>query len=436
MVTSSSNNTNVTTGFAVLDPTNLDGTPIFLADSTGVYANGVLIQSDSSSATVTAFAGGGQASATLLTSDYNLITVCASNFDSVKLPAILSAGVTVTVKNIGASILSVFPNTSNTINGLAVNLSIDIPVGGQIDFTTSSLTAWRTPVVITSLSGTTQTGNLVFKASASAANYQTIVTNASQAAARTYTIPDAGADASFVMTQGAQTIAGIKTFSSGVVLPAVNAITAFSGGGQGSATVITGMINRITTAAAAGDSVKLPAATAGLFITISNSGANYANVFPASGDAIDTLAINTAVSLPVGSRLTFTCSVAGTWISSMVVQPGASFSSNTTTTTFTAGQLTGAAFVDYANTGATPGSIATRTAAQMFTDYAYARVGGSYLLRITNAQAVGTLTVTAGTNVTLTGTATILPSTWRDFVVTFNSATTLTMQNIATGTFS
>lgn len=41
----------------------------------------------------------------------------------------------------------------------------------------------------------------------------TTITNASQAAARTYTIPDAGADASFVLTQGNQTVAGNKTFS-------------------------------------------------------------------------------------------------------------------------------------------------------------------------------------------------------------------------------
>lgn len=427
----------VTTGFNVLDPNNLDGTPIFTADSTGVYSNGTLIQTDSSSATVTAHAGGGQPNATLLSSDYNLVTVCATNFDSVKLPIILSAGLTVTIKNIGAAILSVFPNTGATINALAVNLSIDIPVGGQIDFTSSSTTAWRTPIVITSLSPTTQTGNLVFKATASAGNTQTTITNASQAAARTYTVPDAGADANFLMTQGAQTIVGINTFTTGVVLPAVNGITAFSGGGQGSATAITAMINRITTSAAAGDSVKLPAATAGLFLVISNSGAAYANVFPASGDAIDALAINTAVSLPVGGRLTFTCSIAGTWVSGgMVLTPTATFVTNTTTTTFLAGQLTGGAFTCYVNSQGTPGSIATRSATQMFTDNPGARVGGSYLLRIVNGQGTGILTVTAGSSVTLTGTATIAINSWRDFVVTYNTATTLTMQNIATGTYS
>ncbi len=116
--------------------------------------------------------------------------------------------------------------------------------------------------------------------------------------------------------------------------------------------------------------------------------------------------------------------------------PAAKFTTGTTTTTFIAGQLTGAGFVNYTNTQGTPGSIATRTATEMFGDDPYARAGWAYLLRITNGQGTGTLTVTAGSGVTLTGTATIAINTWRDFVVTYTSATALVMQNIATGTFS
>lgn len=116
--------------------------------------------------------------------------------------------------------------------------------------------------------------------------------------------------------------------------------------------------------------------------------------------------------------------------------PAAQFSTGTTTVTFAAGQLTGAQFTVYTNTGATPGSIATRSAAQMFGDFPGAFVGQTYMLRIINGQGTGILTVTAGSNVTLTGTATIAINTWRDFVVTFNSATTATIQNAGTGTFS
>jgi len=57
--------------------------------------------------------------------------------------------------------------------------------------------------------------------------------------ARTYTIPDAGADANFVMTQGAQTIAGVKTFSSTI-----------SGSIDGNAATITSQANSATITAA------------------------------------------------------------------------------------------------------------------------------------------------------------------------------------------
>lgn len=61
-------------------------------------------------------------------------------------------------------------------------------------------------------------GKLSITAADSAGDTTTTIVNASQAAARTYTIPDAGAAASFVMTEGAQTINGAKTFGSVPIL--------------------------------------------------------------------------------------------------------------------------------------------------------------------------------------------------------------------------
>lgn len=121
-------------------------------------------------------------------------------------------------------------------------------------------------------------------------------------------------------------------------------------------------------------------------------------------------------------------------LGSSIIEPEAKFSTNTTTTTFAAGQLTGANYVVYTNTQGTPGSIATRTATQMFGDDSQARVNRSYVLRIINGQGTGVLTVTAGSGVTLTGTATIATNSYRDFIVTYTSATALTMQNIGGGT--
>lgn len=93
-----------------------------------------------------------------------------------------------------------------------------------------------------------------------------------------------------------------------------NAITAHAGGGQGSATALTTPINRITTVATSGDSVLLPASVAGeSCVVINAAAANPADIFPHSGDAINALAINTALSLAANKTVIFYCAVAGTW---------------------------------------------------------------------------------------------------------------------------
>lgn len=57
------------------------------------------------------------------------------------------------------------------------------------------------------------------------ANGNPITINASASAPRTFTIPDVGADASFVMTEGSQTIDGAKTFSVNTTFSAATGIT-------------------------------------------------------------------------------------------------------------------------------------------------------------------------------------------------------------------
>lgn len=57
-----------------------------------------------------------------------------------------------------------------------------------------------------------------------------LIVNAAQAGARTYTIPDAGASASFIMTKGAQTFAAIQTFTLGITLTTTAPLTMGEGG--------------------------------------------------------------------------------------------------------------------------------------------------------------------------------------------------------------
>ena len=92
-----------------------------------------------------------------------------------------------------------------------------------------------------------------------------------------------------------------------------NSITAFAGGGQASATLLTGALNRVTTVATAADSVMLPVAKAGLKIVVKNTAANSLNVFPSLGDAINALSANAAFALATVKSAEFYCMVDGTW---------------------------------------------------------------------------------------------------------------------------
>ena len=94
-------------------------------------------------ATATAFAGGGQGSATQLTSGYTNVTTVATAGDSVKLPT-AAAGLSVTVKNNGATNLAVFPFTGDSINGGSVNASITLIPGDEKTFLAMDAINWET----------------------------------------------------------------------------------------------------------------------------------------------------------------------------------------------------------------------------------------------------------------------------------------------------
>lgn len=100
--------------------------------------------------------------------------------------------------------------------------------------------------------------------------------------------------------------------------------------------------------------------------------------------------------------------------------------------TATAGQLSGAGVVCHNNSGANPGTLTTRTAAAMIADSGL-QVGQTFLLILANGQVTGTLTLAGGTGVTITGTATVAASTARLYMVTVNGPTTMTYQNLGGG---
>jgi hypothetical protein len=93
-----------------------------------------------------------------------------------------------------------------------------------------------------------------------------------------------------------------------------NALTAFAGGGQANALQLNYRKSRVTTVATAADSVKLPKAKPGMEMTVVNAAAvNAMNVFPSSGESINALSADTALSVAANKTITFHCITVGVW---------------------------------------------------------------------------------------------------------------------------
>lgn len=91
-------------------------------------------------------------------------------------------------------------------------------------------------------------------------------------------------------------------------------ITALAGGGFSSATpVLNAAFNEITVVATGGDSVALPSAQVGLAITVTNGGANSANIFPQPLDIINAQGAGASIALAAAATADFVCTKAGVW---------------------------------------------------------------------------------------------------------------------------
>ncbi len=114
------------------------------------------------------------------------------------------------------------------------------------------------------------------------------------------------------------------------------------------------------------------------------------------------------------------------------------YAAGVTAGTIPAGTITGGSQVDLVSAATTPGTQTTRTAVQMFADDPLAYPGRAYRLRIAQSGA-GTLTLAGGTGVTISGTATVATTTFRDFVVVYGGTAdvpTVTITNVGLGTYT
>lgn len=123
-----------------------------------------------------------------------------------------------------------------------------------------------------------------------------------------------GAVAVDVAVAAAASLIRLQMLAGGMMLEsATDNITAHSGGGQGSATALVSQTNRITTVAAKGDSVVLPASAPGLELLVINHGVNPMQVFGLGTDTVDDAASATGVSQMQGSFVLYSCATAGAW---------------------------------------------------------------------------------------------------------------------------
>ena len=209
---------------------------------------------ESAQDTITAHAGGGQASATQLSNEVNRITTVATAGDSVALPAAV-AGLTLVVINHGANPCQVYGNAAagDTINDVATATGVSQMVGSEVIYSCATTGKWYANGLGTGYSGSFET----------------------------------------------------QSYADG--------LTAHAGGGQGSALQIATMISRFTTVATTADSSILPVGVAGMTITVINAGANSMNVFPDSGSTINGGSANAAYALAAGKTAVFFTTLAGAW---------------------------------------------------------------------------------------------------------------------------
>jgi len=114
-------------------------------------------------------------------------------------------------------------------------------------------------------------------------------------------------------TIGSTTTTGLNTES------VANGLTASATQTLAGGTALTKRINRVTTVAASGNAVTLPALGIGQSVDIYNAGANPMKVFPnASGVAIDGGTAGASVTLTNALRCRFTCVAANTVISAQL----------------------------------------------------------------------------------------------------------------------
>jgi hypothetical protein len=277
-------------------------------------------------------AGTNQATATALTSMYNVVTTVAAS-SGVRLPVPAQSGLRCTVVNRGANTLNIYPASGGAIDGAAVNAAFALQSNATIVFESSSGTQWFT----VGSYGIAGGGGSV--ASVSGTTNQVTAT------------PSTGAVT--LSTPSTFIAPGTIQDTTGMLYSTTNGVAA-AGTTQGTATALTTsyvIVTSATTGSAQGVRLQVPT-VGGLRVVVVNRTSSVVYVWPATGAQIDALGVDARYGLPINAVATFQAATTTQWYASFQPTSGSGFSSliteiNTNTT--------------YTNSTATPTTVTSMT---------------------------------------------------------------------------
>lgn len=177
-----------TTAFVIAQAYAKLASPTFTGTLTAAALTATGLVTEAGEDSITAFATGGQTSATALSATKNLhrVSVCATINDSVKLPAAL-VGQAHYVRNDGAAACQVFGQATETINGVASATGISQGIGMGVWYVCTTAGAWTSSPVSTITASLDFRGSIAQAAVMDVGTVGLVQTKRTDTAATTYT---------------------------------------------------------------------------------------------------------------------------------------------------------------------------------------------------------------------------------------------------------
>jgi hypothetical protein len=305
--------------------------------------NSGVIQAHQANVAITAFATGGQASATQLDESYNVITTVVTTGDSVKLPPVFAIDSVMYIKNDGANAADVFPATGDNL-GAGLNTAVSLASGASISFIATVANATWTPWIVSAGGGggdVTKVGTPVnnqigvWTGDGTIEGDANLIWDGSKLDITTGRIELPGGSAAAppigfqidtgtgiyrvgnndfgIASGGLHSVNWLRQTGQIIQTNSLHTgLTASTTQTQGQGTLFSSY-NVVSTVANVNDVVTAMVAAAGKRLTIYNDGANTLQVFPSLGDDIGA-GVNSSITIAVGASKSWIADDAITWL--------------------------------------------------------------------------------------------------------------------------